>query len=59
MSQDSDVLTYLAELDIHPGSRIRMVEREPVGGLLHVDIAGTARVISKDLALLIRGEVSA
>ncbi|MEX2542259.1 MAG: metal-dependent transcriptional regulator [Trueperaceae bacterium] len=56
-TQDADVLAYLAKLGIHPGQRVLVLEREPLGGLLHIEIGGRRVVISKELATLVRGEV--
>lgn len=57
MSQDKDVLTYLKSLAIEPSKELQLVKREPVGGLVHVEIDGAETVLSKELAMLIRGEV--
>ena len=58
-TQDTDILTYLAKLGIQPGQRVQVLEREPLGGLLHIKIDGRTVVISKELATLVRGEVTA
>ena len=58
LSQEADVLAYLNSLDIRPGKRLRILSREPLGGLLHVEVAGKEQVVSKELALLIRGGVA-
>ncbi|MEM7736330.1 MAG: metal-dependent transcriptional regulator [Deinococcota bacterium] len=57
MSQAEDVLTYLAELGIQPGSQLKLIKREPLGGLVHVVIKHQQMTLSKELAMLIRGEV--
>ena len=59
MSQAKDVLSYLGDLAISPGQRLKVDKREPFGGLVHISIAGKKEVVSKDLAMLIRGEVIA
>lgn len=56
-TQEAQVLSYLAELKLHPGQQITVSEREPLGGLLHVRIADERQVLSKDLAVLIEGEI--
>jgi Fe2+ transport system protein FeoA len=55
LSQSSEVLTYLADLDINPGTVIKVSAKEPVGGLLHVEIDGEESALSRELALLIEG----
>lgn len=57
LSQAPDVLTYLADLGIQPGVRLEVTRREPVGGLVHVALKNRKEVLSKELAMLIRGEV--
>jgi len=59
MSQAKDVLSYLSDLAICPGQQLKIAKREPLGGLVHITIAGKKEVLSKDLAMLIRGEVIA
>lgn len=58
MTQAADVLGYLAELGITPGVNLQVLRREPLGGLLHVALDDRREVLSKELATLIRGEVS-
>ncbi len=58
MTQDADVLNHLAKLGIQPGQELRVLEREPLGGLVHIIIAKEKAVLSKELALLVRGKVS-
>ena len=55
LSQEADVLAYLNSLDIRPGKRLRVIRREPLGGLMYVEVAGKEQAVSKELALLIRG----
>ena len=57
LSQASDVLSYLAELGIQPGVRLEVTRREPIGGLVYVNLANRQAVLSKEIAMLIRGEV--
>lgn len=58
LSQEADVLAHLNSLDIRPGRPVRILGREPRGGLLHVEVAGKEQVVSKELAQLIRGGVA-
>jgi DtxR family Mn-dependent transcriptional regulator len=58
-TQDADILTYLAKLGIQPGQCLRVLEREPLGGLLHIVVEGKTIAVSKELATLVRGEVFA
>ena len=48
--RDGDRLRYLAELGITPGTRVRVVRREPFEGPITLDVAGTERVIGPSLA---------
>lgn len=57
LTQESDVLTHLGKFGVQPGSRLTVRSREPLGGLLEVEIDGRTRALSKELATLIRGEV--
>ena len=56
LSQAEDVLSYLAERGIQPGSQLKLIKREPLGGLIHVTIKRKQIVLSNELAMLIRGE---
>jgi DtxR family Mn-dependent transcriptional regulator len=58
LTQDDDVLRYLAELGITLGRRLEVRRREPLGGLVHVIVDGRAEVLSKELATLVRGAVT-
>jgi DtxR family Mn-dependent transcriptional regulator len=58
LTQDDDVLRYLAELGITPGRRLQVRGGEPFGGLVQVIIDGRQQVLSKDLATLVRGAVT-
>ena len=57
LSQASDVLSYLAGLNIKPGVQLEVTGREPLGGLVYVTTQDGQAVLSKDLAMLIRGAV--
>jgi DtxR family Mn-dependent transcriptional regulator len=59
LTQDADLLTYLANLGIRPGQGVKVHQHEPLGGLLHITVKGEKTVISKELATLVRGEVRA
>lgn len=56
LSQDAEVLSHLAELDVAPGSVLRVTGREPRGGLLAVEVDGRPHALSRELAALVRGE---
>lgn len=58
-TQDPDILSHLTKLGIQPGQQVQVCEREPLGGLLHLEVQGRRRVLSKELAVLVRGEVLA
>jgi DtxR family Mn-dependent transcriptional regulator len=58
LSQDTDVLAHLTNLGIRPGTRVTVLGREPLGGLLRVAIDGHDDAVSKELAQLIRGHVA-
>ena len=55
MTQASDVLSYLAKLDIQPSTELKIIDIEPLGGLVHLLINDTPIVLSKELAMLVRG----
>jgi len=59
LSQDAEVLAYVRELGIHPGSRLRVESKEPVGDLLTVVLGGQRVSVSRDLASLILGGIDA
>lgn len=59
LSQAPDVLTYIADLGIQPGVQLKVTRREPVGGLVYVTLKASQVVLSKELAMLIRGAVVA
>ena len=59
LTQDAVILTYLANLGIRPGQGVKVHQREPLGGLLHITVKEEKTVISKELATLVRGEVRA
>ena len=47
---DPEMLRYLAELRIGPGTELRMVAREPFGAGVRIEIAGTEHGIGEQLA---------
>ena len=57
LTQDTDILTYLAKLGIQPGQLVKVHECESLGGLLHITVKEEKTVISRELATLVRGEV--
>lgn len=48
---DPEMLRYLDERDIKPGTRIRVNGRQPFGGPMLVEFAGTEHAIGDELAL--------
>ncbi len=56
LTQDDGALRHLAELGVQLGTLLALRRREAVGGLLHLDLSGERRVLSHELALLVRGE---
>ncbi len=55
LSQDADVLAYLTELGIEPGSVLVVAAKEPVGDLLSVRLGDEPLSISHELACVILG----
>ena len=58
LSQESDTLAYLADHGIQPGAQLRVVGREPHGGLVEVEVAGRRLSLSQPLARSVRGAVA-
>ncbi len=56
-TQEANLLTYLADLGIQPGHTVAVLQREPLGELLHVNIDGRDAALSKTLATLVRGRL--
>lgn len=57
LSQNGDVLAYLAEGGVQPGAHVRIDGREPLGGTLHLDVDGMPFSLSRVLAERVRGEI--
>ena len=55
--EDSAALQYLAELGIRAGVVLRVVEREPFGGPLWVEVGGQRRAMGTPLTHLVHGVV--
>jgi DtxR family Mn-dependent transcriptional regulator len=55
--EDSAALQYLAELGIRPGVMLRVLEREPFGGPLWVEVGGQRRAMGMPLTHLVHGVV--
>ena len=55
--EDSAALQYLAELAIRPGVVLRVLEREPFGGPLWVEVSGQRRAMGTLLTHLVHGVV--
>jgi len=50
VAEDEAVLGYLGEHGLKPGAVVKVTEREPVGGLLHLAVDGAPLVLSLDMA---------
>ncbi len=57
LSQASDVLAYLEKLKIQPGTQLKVIDIEPLGGLVHVLIDELPQALSKELAMIVRGSI--
>ncbi len=57
LSQAADVLSYFAKLGIQPGKELKIIEFEPLGGLVHLLIDDVPRALSKELAMIVRGDI--
>jgi len=55
--EDSAALQYLAELEVRPGVVLRVVEREPFGGPLWVEVGGQRRAMGTPQTHLVHGVV--
>ena len=53
--EDSAALQYLAGLGIRPGVVLRVLEREPFGGPLWVEVGGQRRAMGTPLTHLVHG----
>jgi DtxR family transcriptional regulator, Mn-dependent transcriptional regulator len=53
--EDSAALGYLASLGVRPGVMLRVLEREPFGGPLWIEIEGQRRGLGMPLARLVHG----
>lgn len=51
---DSGMLRYLAERGIRPGARLRVTDRQPFEGPLHVEVDGTEHVLGGELVRRMR-----
>lgn len=56
LSQDGVVLEHLASLGIEPGATVRVTGREPLGGIVQLEVDGRACSLSRGLADHVRGE---
>src|SRR5262245_25971171 len=55
---DASMLRYLAERAIQPGTRLRVLSREPFGGPVVIEVAGATHPLGPDLAgrMRVRGQ---
>src|SRR4051794_21807825 len=56
---DSEMLRYLGDRGVTPGSRFEVVERQPFGGPLFVRVGDSVHPLGGDLAQAMRVEVDA
>lgn len=56
--EDSAALQYLAGLGVRPGVLLRVLEREPFGGPLWVEVGGQRRALGAPLTQLVHGVVA-
>jgi DtxR family Mn-dependent transcriptional regulator len=54
---DPEILRYLAERDITPGAHVRVVDRQPFGGPLFVEVGGETHALGGQLATAMRVRV--
>lgn len=59
LSQDAEVLGRLATMGVQPGAEILVVRHEASGGLLELEVDGRRCSVSRELALLVRGDAAA
>jgi len=52
--ESSEVVRYLAERNLLPGSRVKMKLREPLGGGVVLEVAGKTQILGADVAASIR-----
>jgi DtxR family Mn-dependent transcriptional regulator len=55
---DPDMLRFLAQRGIAPGDLLEVVDKQPFGGPLFVEIGGQVHVLGGDLARAMRVEVA-
>ncbi len=48
-----EILRYLSEVGLMPGTAVSIVEKAPLGGPVTVDIGGTRHAISLELARMV------
>lgn len=56
-SQEAEVLQYVTQLGIRPGTTLVVSAREPLGGLIQLNLSGMERAVSRELASLIEGRI--
>ena len=56
--EDSTALQYLAGLGVRPGVVLRVLDREPFGGPLWVEVGGQRRALGTPLTQLVHGVVA-
>lgn len=54
VSERADVLSYLGDIGLRPGVRVKVLSSEPDDGPLLLDVAGTSRAVSRAVARSVR-----
>lgn len=49
-NHDADMLKFMGEIGLYPGTEVELLEREPYGGSIHLRIEGEERSIGRELA---------
>ena len=57
--EDSAALQYLAGLGVRPGVVLEVLDREPFGGPVWVEVGGQRRALGAPLTQLVHGVVNA
>ncbi len=54
--EDEERLRYLAELGLYPGTRLQVLEHEPFGGSIRIEVEGEEKSLSPSLAEIVKVE---
>lgn len=50
VAEEDELLTYLGDIGLRPGTRVTVLEVEPMGGPLTIEVAGERRPLARDVA---------